>query len=56
MKPINLEKFGEFSYLVEKLTVATQGIFSGGTLGPLKDYQAPRRGSGDEGTPNGSEV
>ena len=35
---------GEFSYLVEKFTVAVKGIFSGGTLGPLKDYQAPTAG------------
>ena len=40
------ENFGEFYYLVEKFTVAARGIFSVGTLGPLKDYQAPRRGSG----------
>ena len=52
------ENFGEFSYLVEKCTVAAQGIFSVGTLGPLKDYQAPppRRGSGGKGPPDGSEV
>ena len=41
------EIFGEFAYLVEKFTVAAKGIFSGGTLGPLKDYQAPiARGPG----------
>ena len=47
------ENFGEFSYLVEKFTVAVQGIFSVGTLEPLKDYQAntPRRGSGGRRPP-----
>ena len=35
------ENFGEFSYLVEKFPVAAQGIFSVGTLGPLKGYHAP---------------
>ena len=47
------EIFGEFSYLLEKFTVAAQGIFSVGTLGPLKDYQAstPRRGSGGRRPP-----
>ena len=34
------KNFGEFSYLVEKSTVAAQGIFLGGKLRPLKDYQA----------------
>ena len=38
------ENFGEFPYLVEKFTVAAKGIFSGGTLRPLKDYQAPTAG------------
>ena len=28
--------FGELPYLVQKFTVAAKGIFSGGTLGPLK--------------------
>ena len=53
------ENFGEFFYLVEKFRVAAQGIFSGGTLGPLKDYQAPTAGGpGGEGPrpPDGSEV
>ena len=35
----SLENFGEFSYLAEKFTVAVQGIFSRGTLGPVKYYQ-----------------
>ena len=39
-------------YLFEKFTVAAQWFFSGGTLGPLKDYQAPPVGGpGDEGPP-----
>ena len=51
------EIFGKFSYLVEKFTVAAKGFFSGGTLGPLKDYQAPTAGGpGGEGPPDGSEV
>ena len=51
------EIFAEFCYLVEKFTVAAKGIFSGGTLGPLKDYQAPPAGGpGAEGPPDGSEV
>ena len=51
------EIFGEFPYLVEKFTVATKGIFSGGTLRPLKDYQAPTAGGpGGEGPPDVSEV
>ena len=46
------EIFGEFYYLVENVTVAAQGIFSMGTLGPLKDYQAPSaRGPEGEGSP-----
>ena len=40
----SIEIFGKFSYLVEKFTVAAKGIFSGGTLGPLKDYQAATAG------------
>ena len=57
MKPINPEKFWKFSYLVEKFTVMTKGILTGGTLGPLKDYQAPTAGGpGGEGPPDGSEV
>ena len=58
MKPINPEKiFGKFSYLVEKFTVAAEGIISVGTLGPIKDYQAPAAGGpGGEGPPDGSEV
>ena len=48
------EIFGQFPYLVEKFTVAAKGIFSGGTLGPLKDYQAPPAGGpGGEGPPDG---
>ena len=48
--------FGKFSYLVEKFKVAAKGIFFGGTLGPLKDYQAPTAaGPGGEGPPDGSE-
>ena len=51
------EIFGEFPYVFEKFTVAAKGIFSGGTLGPLKDYQAPTAGGpGGEGPPDGSEV
>ena len=51
------ENFGEFSYLVEKFTVAAKGIFSRGRLGPLKDYQAPTAGGpGGKGPPDGSEV
>ena len=51
------EIFDEFSNLVEKFTVAAPGIFSGGTLRPLKDYQAPTAwGPGGEGPPDGSEV
>ena len=51
------EIFGEFPYLVEKFTVAAKGIFSGGTLGPLKYNQAPTAGGpGGEGPPDGSEV
>ena len=51
------ENFGEFSYLVEKFTVAVQGIFSVGTLEPLKDYQAPPAGGPvGEGPPDGGEV
>ena len=38
------EIFGEFPYLVEKVTVAANGILSVGTLGPLKDYEAPTAG------------
>ena len=47
------ENFGEFSYLVKKFTLAAVG-----TLGPLKDYQAPPAGGpGGEGPPpDGSEV
>ena len=30
--------------MLEKFTVAAKGIFSGGTLGPVKDYQAPTAG------------
>ena len=49
--------FVKFYYLVEKFTVAAKGIFSGGTLGSLKDYQAPTAGGpGGEGPPDGSEV
>ena len=36
--------FCEFPYLVEKFSVAAKAFFSGGTLGPLKDYQAPTAG------------
>ena len=51
------EIFGKFSYLVEKFTVAAKGIFSGGTIGPLKDYQAATAaGPMDKGPPDGSEV
>ena len=47
------EIFGEFPYLVEKFTVTANGIFSGGTLGPLTDYQAPTAGGpGGEGPPD----
>ena len=38
------ENFGEFCYLVKKFTVVEEGIISVGTLGPLKDYQAPPAG------------
>ena len=37
----------EFRYQVVKFTLAAKGIFSGRTMGPLKDYQAPTgRGPG----------
>ena len=53
------KNLGEFSYLVEKFTVAAQGIFVGGDLRPLKAYQAVHAGGpGGEGPgpPDGSEV
>ena len=52
------EIFGEFPYLVEKVTVAANGFLSVGTLGPLQDYQEPTAGGpgGDECRPDGSQV
>ena len=48
----SIENFGEFCYLVEKITVAAQGIVSGATLWPLEDYQAPTAwGPGGVGPP-----
>ena len=58
MKPINPEKFSVNSLIwLRNFPLAAKGIFSGGTLGPLKDYQAPTAGGqGGEGPPDGSEV
>ena len=58
MKSIYPEKILVNSYLVEKFTVVPKGNFSGGTLGPLKDYEAPTAGGpGAEGPPpDGREV
>ena len=41
MKPLNPEQFSVNSLI---WLVAAKGILSGGTLGPLKDYQAPTAG------------
>ena len=52
----SIEIFGELYYLVEKFTVAEQGIFSGERPGHLNAIKRPRQGVRGEGPPNSSEV
>ena len=59
MKPINPEKFSVNSLIwLRNLQWRRKEFFlGGGTLGPLKDYQAPTAGGpGGEGHSEGSEV
>ena len=58
MIPINPEQFSMNSLIwLRNLQWRRKEFFSGGTLGPLKDYQAPTAGGpGAEGPSDRSEV